>query len=70
MWCCAPRPLLTQQGGIVQWLEQWNHNPYVVGSTPAPVCILALERLVQTLQSVVSFIERRLRNLFCAIFSL
>ena len=30
-----------QQGGIVQWLEQWNHNPYVVGSTPTPVYMVA-----------------------------
>lgn len=28
---------LKEQGGIVQWLEQWNHNPYVVGSNPPSV---------------------------------
>ena len=23
------------EGGIVQWLEHWNHNPNAVGSNPS-----------------------------------
>ena len=29
-------------GGIVQWSEQWNHNPYVVGSNPTFVSCFRL----------------------------
>ena len=29
--------LVLSKGGIVQWLEQWNHTPHVVGSTPSSV---------------------------------
>jgi hypothetical protein len=25
------------KGGIVQWLEQWNHTPHAVGSNPSSV---------------------------------
>ena len=30
------------EGGIVQWLEQWNHTPHVVGSNPSSVLIALL----------------------------
>ena len=29
-------------GGVVQWLERWNHIPNVMGSSPLPVILFVL----------------------------
>lgn len=38
---CADAVGVARKAFSGQWLEQlWNHNQYVVGSTPTPICNL------------------------------
>ena len=56
------RPLVPYTGPIAQWLEQWTHNPLVLGSSPSgPTIIIIINMTTLYLGSIIS--EEQLKYL-------